>query len=54
MVPSLADLPKGCTFAPRCGLATDQCRADYPPLAQHRTDHWVSCWHAERLLHGAA
>jgi len=54
MVPSLADLPKGCTFAPRCGLATDQCRADYPPLAQHRTGHWVSCWHAERLLDGAA
>jgi oligopeptide/dipeptide ABC transporter ATP-binding protein len=54
MVPSLADLPKGCTFAPRCGFATDQCRADYPPLVQHRPDHWVSCWHAERLLDGAA
>jgi oligopeptide/dipeptide ABC transporter ATP-binding protein len=54
MVPSLADLPKGCTFAPRCGFATDQCRADYPPLVQHRPGHWVSCWHAERLLDGAA
>ena len=54
MVPSLADLPKGCTFAPRCGFATDQCRADYPPLVQYRPDHWVSCWHAERLLDGAA
>jgi oligopeptide/dipeptide ABC transporter ATP-binding protein len=53
MVPSLANLPKGCTFAPRCGLATDQCRADYPPLVQHRPGHWVSCWHAERLLDGA-
>jgi oligopeptide/dipeptide ABC transporter ATP-binding protein len=54
MVPSLADLPRGCTFAPRCGFATDQCRADYPPLVQHRPGHWVSCWHAERLLDGAA
>ena len=54
MVPSLADLPKGCTFAPRCGFATDQCRADYPPLVQHRPGHWVSCWHAEHLLDGAA
>ena len=53
MVPSLADLPKGCTFAPRCRFATDQCRADYPPLVQHRPNHWVSCWHAERLLDGA-
>ena len=53
MVPSLAHLPKGCTFAPRCGFATDECRADYPPLVQHRPGHWVSCWHAERLLEGA-
>ena len=27
MVPSLFDLPQGCSFAPRCGLATDRCRA---------------------------
>jgi oligopeptide/dipeptide ABC transporter ATP-binding protein len=53
MVPSLADLPRGCTFAPRCAFATDECRADYPPLIQHRPGHWVSCWHAERLLQGA-
>jgi oligopeptide/dipeptide ABC transporter ATP-binding protein len=54
MVPSLANLPRGCTFAPRCAFATDECRADYPPLVQHRPSHWVSCWHAERLLQGAA
>jgi oligopeptide/dipeptide ABC transporter ATP-binding protein len=50
MVPSLANLPKGCAFAPRCALATDQCRAEYPPLVQHRAGHWVACWHAEYLL----
>jgi len=54
MVPSLANLPKGCTFAPRCGFATEECRADHPPLVQHRPGHWVSCWHAERFLKGAA
>jgi oligopeptide/dipeptide ABC transporter ATP-binding protein len=54
MVPSLANLPKGCTFAARCSLASDQCRAAYPPLAQYRPGHWVACWHAERLLGGAA
>jgi oligopeptide/dipeptide ABC transporter ATP-binding protein len=53
MVPSLSNLPKGCTFAPRCGLATDECRAAYPPLVQHRPGHWVACWHADRLLGGA-
>jgi oligopeptide/dipeptide ABC transporter ATP-binding protein len=52
MVPSLMNLPKGCTFAPRCGLATDECRASYPPLLQHRPGHWIACWHAERLLGG--
>ena len=32
MVPSLFNLPAGCSFAPRCGFATDQCRAALPPL----------------------
>jgi oligopeptide/dipeptide ABC transporter ATP-binding protein len=54
MVPSLADLPKGCTFAPRCRFATAECLAAYPPLVQHRPGHWIACWHAERLLEGAA
>src|SRR6266699_3641456 len=50
MVPSLANLPRGCSFAPRCGFATAQCRAEYPPLLAHRPGHWVACWHADRLL----
>jgi oligopeptide/dipeptide ABC transporter ATP-binding protein len=54
MVPSLANLPQGCSFAPRCGFATDDCRAAYPPLAEHRPGHWVACWHAERLLGSGA
>ena len=54
MVPSLANLPKGCTFAPRCGFASDQCRVAYPPLAQYRPGHWIACWHAEQVLGGTA
>jgi oligopeptide/dipeptide ABC transporter ATP-binding protein len=54
IVPSLADLPSGCTFAPRCGLASEECRASYPPLRQHRPGHWIACWHAESVLGGAA
>jgi oligopeptide/dipeptide ABC transporter ATP-binding protein len=54
MVPSLSNLPKGCSFAPRCGLATEQCHAVFPRLEQHRPGHWVACWHAERLLGGTA
>ena len=33
-VPSLANLPQGCSFAPRCNLATDACRAAVPPLTE--------------------
>jgi peptide/nickel transport system ATP-binding protein len=54
MVPSLFNLPAGCSFAARCSLATDECRATAPPLEQHRPGHWVACWHADRLLRGAA
>ena len=54
MVPSLANLPEGCSFAPRCGFATAECRAQFPPLSEHRPGHWVACWHADRLLEGRA
>ena len=54
IVPSLADLPQGCSFAPRCRFATEECRAVSPPLEQHRPGHWVACWHAGRLLGSAA
>ena len=54
MVPSLSNLPKGCTYAPRCALASEECRASYPPLLQYRPGHWVACWHAEQVLGGAA
>jgi oligopeptide/dipeptide ABC transporter ATP-binding protein len=53
MVPSLFDLPPGCSFAPRCGFATDRCRGEAPVLEELRPGHWVACWHADRLLGGA-
>jgi len=54
MVPSLHNLPQGCSFAPRCAFATDQCRAAAPPLLDHRAGHLIACWHADKLLAGAA
>ncbi|HEV7547509.1 MAG TPA: ABC transporter ATP-binding protein [Reyranella sp.] len=50
MVPSLFNLPVGCSFAPRCTLASDECRAAAPALEQHRPGHWIACWHADRVL----
>ena len=32
VVPGIADRPTGCVFNPRCGFATDKCRAEMPGL----------------------
>ena len=54
MVPSLFNLPQGCSFAPRCSFATDHCRAERPALEEQRPSHWIACWHADQLLRGNA
>jgi oligopeptide/dipeptide ABC transporter ATP-binding protein len=50
MVPSLFDLPKGCSFAPRCAFASSECHTAFPKLEQYRPGHWVACWHAGEML----
>jgi len=46
MVPSLTNLPPGCAFAPRCTLAIDKCRAEFPPLEDWGDNHFAACWRA--------
>ena len=48
-VPSLVRLPAGCAFAPRCPLAVERCRAEYPPLEKFGGDHWAACWRAGEM-----
>ncbi len=43
--PDLANLPAGCTFAPRCPLATEICRSEVPAIDTVNADHRVSCHH---------
>ena len=43
--PDLTNLPQGCRFAARCGRATDQCRAEEPPLQGEDPSHVFACWH---------
>ncbi len=42
--PDLAHPPAGCRFAPRCGFATDECRAAPPPLFSG-AEHVFACIH---------
>jgi peptide/nickel transport system ATP-binding protein len=46
IVPALSNLPAGCAFAPRCALASDICRREYPRYEEKRNGHWAACWHA--------
>ena len=43
--PDPAALPPGCSFAPRCPSAADDCRAKEPALTEHAPGHRWACWH---------
>jgi oligopeptide/dipeptide ABC transporter ATP-binding protein len=45
-VPRLHDLPKGCTFSPRCDIRTKQCE-QAPELVAVKPGHLVRCWEAK-------
>jgi peptide/nickel transport system ATP-binding protein len=47
--PSLASLPPGCTFAPRCPLAIDECRAAEPELITVGAGHSAACIRTEKV-----
>ena len=44
-VPSLAELPHACAFAPRCPRADDLSRSEVPELREVRPGHLVACFH---------
>jgi peptide/nickel transport system ATP-binding protein len=44
-VPSLAELPTACAFAPRCPRADDRSRTQVPDLHEVRPNHLVACFH---------
>jgi peptide/nickel transport system ATP-binding protein len=50
MVPSLADLPPGCAFAPRCAFAEERCRASFPLYEEKRPGHWAACWRSREVF----
>jgi peptide/nickel transport system ATP-binding protein len=42
--PNLADLPAGCSFAPRCAHASAQCRIESPPMVSSSNTR-IACWY---------
>ncbi|MBE1445349.1 dipeptide ABC transporter ATP-binding protein [Paenibacillus sp. OAS669] len=48
-IPSLAELPPGCRFHPRCPYAAERCVKDSPPLF-HVNGRQSACWYAEELV----
>jgi len=47
--PSMAALPPGCPFAPRCPLAIDDCRAAEPELVEIAPAHRAACIRTEHV-----
>ena len=41
--PSLVNVPKGCSFSPRCPYATDLCRSERPDKYVTETGHYSTC-----------
>ena len=41
--PSLVNVPKGCSFSPRCPYATDLCRTERPSLYTTPSGHYARC-----------
>lgn len=48
IAPSLANLPTGCRFHPRCDVARDICLLKSPPLAPIHRGHKVRCFQCSR------
>ena len=44
VVPGLANMPRGCAFAPRCPRAIDHCGTAPPPLVSHGEGRRAACY----------
>jgi peptide/nickel transport system ATP-binding protein len=53
-VPSLAELPQACAFAPRCPRADGLSRSQVPELREVEPRHFVACFHPGPNVEAAA
>ncbi len=52
--PDPLDLPPGCRFAPRCGLAGPECMLRQPTLRSLTDTHATACIHSDEVRRGAS
>jgi oligopeptide/dipeptide ABC transporter ATP-binding protein len=52
--PDPTAIGSGCSFAPRCRSAADDCLAKEPALTEHAPGHSWACWHPCETNGGAA
>ncbi len=50
--PNMATLPGGCSFHPRCGRASEECRAARPPRIEVAPGHHAECFRAREVFDG--
>jgi oligopeptide/dipeptide ABC transporter ATP-binding protein len=46
-IPSHFDIPSGCVFHPRCEIADEQCKGEFPPPVSVGEEHVVRCWRVQ-------
>ncbi len=47
--PNLVNMPAGCSFAPRCRFAIEQCIEEAPTLVDTGDGHTAACWRSREL-----
>ena len=52
VVPSITALPTGCRFHPRCEMACDVCKSEYPEMKEVADGHFAACHFAGTLAGG--
>lgn len=54
VIPDPSDLPQGCSFNPRCRFADEKCINTEPEFKEINKQHYVRCWHYERIKRSEA
>ncbi len=52
LMPDPANLPKGCSFSPRCDFSTDKCLESSPQDTEVSPGHFVKCFNCKKLSKG--